>query len=204
MSSNPSDEYLTIKSLVRDKIKIESSIFIATAVPVDSEETAQEWIQRISREFHDATHNCYAWRVKDHRKEIEKYGDAGEPRGTAGKPILSAIESEELHNVLVVVTRYYGGIKLGTGGLSRAYRSSAQDALKKAKKITGWITSDIKLSYPVNMTGKVQLVFSKYGVRTLDSSFDEQAEVKIQIRSSWSDRLKKALIEATNGQVKFK
>jgi uncharacterized YigZ family protein len=204
MSLNPSDEYLTIKSLVRDKIKIESSIFITTAVPVDSEETAKEWIQKISREFHDATHNCYAWRIKDHHKEIEKYSDAGEPRGTAGKPILSAIESEELHNVLVVVTRYYGGIKLGTGGLSRAYRSSAQDALKKAMKIAGWITSDIKLSYPVNMTGKVQLVFSKYGVRTLDSSFDEQAEVKIQIRSSWSDRLKRALIEATNGQVKFK
>lgn len=204
MSSNPTDEYLTVTTLVRDKVKIESSIFIATAVPVDSEETAKEWIQKISREFHDATHNCYAWRVKDHRREIEKYSDAGEPRGTAGKPILSAIESEELHNVLVVVTRYYGGIKLGTGGLSRAYHSSAQGALQKAEKVTRWITSDIILSYPVNMTGKVQLVFGKYGVRTLDSSFGEQAEVKIQIRESWSDRLKKALIEATNGQVRFK
>ncbi|MFH1336162.1 MAG: YigZ family protein [Candidatus Zixiibacteriota bacterium] len=204
MSSNPSDEYLTIKSLVRDKIKIESSIFIATAVPVDSEESAKEWIQKISREFHDATHNCYAWRVKNHKKEIEKYSDAGEPRGTAGKPIISAIEAEELHNVLVVVTRYYGGIKLGTGGLSRAYRSSAYGAVQKAEKITEWITSDIKLSYPVNMTGKVQLILSKHGVRTLDSFFDELVELKIQIRDSWSDRLKKALIEATNGQVKFK
>lgn len=204
MSPNPSDEYLTIKSLVRDKIKIESSIFIATAVPVDSEETAKDWIQKISREFHDATHNCYAWRIKNQQKEIEKYSDAGEPRGTAGKPILSAIESEELHNVLVVVTRYYGGIKLGTGGLSRAYRSSAQGVLQKAEIVAEWLISDIELSYPVNMTGKVQLVFSRYGVRTLDSFFGEQAEVKIQIRSSWSDRLKKALIEATNGQVKFK
>jgi uncharacterized YigZ family protein len=204
MSPNPPDEYLTIKSSVRDKIKIESSIFIATAVPVDSEETAKEWIQKISREFHDATHNCYAWRVKNRQKEIEKYSDAGEPRGTAGKPIFSAIESDGLHNILVVVTRYYGGIKLGTGGLSRAYRTSAQGVLQKSEIIAGWLTSDIELSYPVNMTGKIQLVFSKYGVETLDSFFGEQAQVKIQIRSSWSDRLKNALIEATNGQVKFK
>ncbi len=204
MNPNSPDEYLTIKSLVRDKIKIESSIFIATAVPVDSEETAKGWIEKISREFHAATHNCYAWRVKDRKKKIEKYSDAGEPRGTAGKPILSAIEAEELHNVLVVVTRYFGGIKLGTGGLSRAYRSSAQSALKKAVKITSWITSDIQLSYPISMTGKVQLVFGKYKVRTLENSFGEQAEVKILIRSSYSDKLKKALIEATNGQVKFK
>jgi len=204
MSPNPPDEYLTIKSSVRDKIKIESSIFIATAVPVDSEETAKEWIQKISGEFHDATHNCYAWRVKNRQKEIEKYSDAGEPRGTAGKPIFSAIESDGLHNILVVVTRYYGGIKLGTGGLSRAYRTSAQGVLQKSEIIAGWLTSDIELSYPVNMTGKIQLVFSKYGVETLDSFFGEKAQVKIQIRSSWSDRLKNALIEATNGQVKFK
>ena len=204
MNPNSPDEYITLKSLARDKIKIESSIFISTAVPVDSVETAKEWIEKISREFHDATHNCYAWRVKDHKRKIEKYSDAGEPRGTGGKPILFAIEAEELHNVLVVVTRYFGGIKLGTGGLSRAYRSSAQAALKKAVKITGWITSDVKLSYPISMTGKVQLVFGKFSVRTLDSSFDEKAKLKIQIRNSRVDDLKKALIDITNGQVKFK
>jgi uncharacterized YigZ family protein len=203
MSINPPDEYLTIKTLVRDKIKVDSSIFIATAVPIESEDIAKEWIQKISREFHDATHNCYAWRIKIPKQEIEKYSDAGEPGGTAGRPILSAIESAELHNVLVLVTRYYGGIKLGTGGLSRAYRSSAQAAIAKAEKITRWLTSEIGLSYPISMTGKVQLVLGKYKVRTLDSTFAEMARLKVQIRDGWLEKFKHALMDATNGQVKF-
>jgi uncharacterized YigZ family protein len=203
MSKNSSAEYKTIKTSVRDKIKIESSIFIATAAPVSSEEMAGEWIRKLSREFHDATHNCHAWRIKDRKRVIEKFSDAGEPGGTAGRPILSAIESEGLHNVLVVVTRYFGGIKLGTGGLSRAYRSSARTALKKAEKITRWLTSDVKLSYPLSMTGKVQLVLTKYKVRTLESSFGERAKLKVQIRDGWLDQLKQALIDATHGQVEI-
>jgi uncharacterized YigZ family protein len=203
MSTNPPDEYLTIKTLVRDKIKVESSTFIATAVPIESEDAAREWIKKISREFHDATHNCYAWRIKSQKQGIEKYSDAGEPGGTAGRPILSAIESEKLYNVLVVVTRYYGGIKLGTGGLSRAYRSSAQSAVAKAEKITRLLTSEIGLSYPISMTGKVQLVLGKYKVQTLDSTFAERAKLKIQIRDSWLEKFKHTLMDVTNGQVKF-
>jgi len=146
MISDSSDEYLTTKSLVRLKTKVGGSIFIATAIPVNSEKAAEEWIRKISQEFFDATHNCFACRIKKAQDESLKFSDAGEPRGTAGKPILSAIESENLYNVLVVVTRYFGGVKLGTGGLSRAYRKSAQSALRKAEKVKRWITSEITLS----------------------------------------------------------
>jgi uncharacterized YigZ family protein len=203
MNPNSPDEYLTIESQVRDKIKVESSIFIATAVPVNSEESVKNKLQSISREFHDATHNCFAWRIKDPQPERFKYSDAGEPRGTAGKPIFAAIESEQLHNVLVVVTRYFGGIKLGTGGLSRAYRLSAQNALQRAKKVTRWITSEIGISYPLKLTGKVNQILGKYEARVLESNYEDHARVSIQVRSGWLMHIKKALVEVTNGQVKF-
>lgn len=204
MISNPSDEYLTIKSSIRSKTKVEGSSFISTAAFVNSEKSAEEWIKKISQEFFDATHNCFAWRTKNANGESLKFSDAGEPRGTAGKPILSAIESENLYNVLVVVTRYFGGVKLGTGGLSRAYRQSAQSTLQKAEKVTRWITSEISLSYPLNMTGKVSQIFSKYNVRVRNRGFEKDTTAKIVVRSSLSEKIKKALVEATNGQVKFK
>jgi uncharacterized YigZ family protein len=204
MNPIPYDEYLTIRSLVRDKIKVEGSIFIATAIPIDREESAESWIQKISKEFFDATHHCFAWRIKKAGQESFKYSDAGEPRGTAGKQILSAIESEKLYNVLVIVTRYFGGVKLGTGGLSRAYRLCAQTALQKSEKVTRWITAEITLSYPLSMTGKVNQIFSKYGVRVEDLSFGNYAVARIQTRMSLLETIKKALVEATNGQVRFK
>jgi uncharacterized YigZ family protein len=204
MISNSSDEYLTIKNPIRLKTKVEGSIFIATVIPVDSEEEAKEWILKISKEVFDATHNCFACRIKKAQGESLKFSDAGEPRGTAGKSILSAIQSEALYNVVVVVTRYFGGVKLGTGGLSRAYRQSAQNALQKAEKIVRWITSEIILSYPLSMTGKVNQVFGKYGIRVQDHSFEENVTTRIVVRSSLLEKIRKALAEATNGQVKFK
>jgi len=203
MIPNSSDEYLTIKSLVRTKLKVEGSIFITTAIPIDSEESAKEWIRKISKEFFDATHNCFGWRIKKGEQESYKSSDAGEPRGTAGKPILSAIESEKLYNVLVVVTRYFGGIKLGTGGLSRAYRTSAQSALQKAEKVTKWITSEISLSYPLSMTGRINQIFSKYNVRILQSGFQDYATARIEVKVSLLETIKKVLVEATNGQARF-
>ena len=204
MSSNPSDEYLTIGSLVRAKTKVEGSIFIATAIPVNSEEEAKDSIRKICKEFFDATHNCFAFRIKSAYGESERFSDAGEPRGTAGTPTLSAIQSENLCNVLVVVTRYFGGVKLGAGGLSRAYRQSAQSALQKADKVTRWIRSEMSLSYPASTTGKVNQIFAKHGIRVKDQGYDDSPTARVEVRTSLLDKVKEALVEVTNGQVKFK
>ncbi len=204
MISNPSDEYLTVRSLARAKTKVEGSIFIATAIPVNSEEEAKGSIRKICGEFFDATHNCFAFRIKSAGGERERASDAGEPRGTAGMPILSAIQSENLCNVLVVVTRYFGGVKLGTGGLSRTYRLSAQSVLQRAEKVTRWITSEMTLSYPPNTTGKVNQIFAKYGIRVKDQGYDDSPTARVEVRMSLLDKVKKALVEVTNGQVKFK
>ena len=204
MISSPSDEYLTIRSLVRAKTKVEGSIFIATAIPVDSEEETKSSIQKICKEFFDATHNCFAYRIKSGEKESERFSDAGEPRGTAGTPILSAIQSENLFCVLVVVTRYFGGVKLGTGGLSRAYRQSAQGALQEADKVTKLITGEIDLAYPPGATGKVNQILTKYGVRFKNQGYENGPTARVEVRKSLLDELKKALIEVTNGQIRFK
>ena len=183
---------------------MEGSIFIATAIPVDSEEEVKGSIREISGKFFDATHNCFAFRIKSVGGESERFSDAGEPRGTAGMPILSAIQSENLCNVLVVVTRYFGGVKLGTGGLSRAYRQSAQSVLQRAEKVTRWITSEMTLSYPPNTTGKVNQIFAKYGIRVKDQGYDDSPTARVEVRTSLLDKMKKALVEVTNGQVRFK
>ncbi len=203
MKSDPADEYLTIKGQVRSRTKVQGSIFIATAVPVDSDRCVEEWIEKICSEFFDATHNCFASRTRHAEGEKSKSGDAGEPKGTAGKPILSAIESENLHNVLVVVTRYFGGVKLGTGGLARAYRQAARSALQIAEKVKKQVCIELGIAYPLSMTGKVSRVLGRFGVGVHHRGFEKEATARISVRTSLLDEVRKALVHATNGQVRF-
>lgn len=206
MRDNSPDEYLTIKNLAQSKLKIKGSIFIASALSVSSEKEAREWIKKISKETFDATHHCFAYKIRIDRSPAKggiKYSDAGEPRGTAGSPILSAIESERLSNVLVVVTRYFGGTKLGTGGLSRAYRQSAQTVLKDCEKIRKFVTATLSFQFHISQIGRVKQVLSRFDCRILEKSFEEDVTIKAEVRKGNLDRLKKELLESTNGQIKF-
>jgi uncharacterized YigZ family protein len=203
MRDNSPDEYLTIKDLAQSKLKIKGSIFIASATSVSSEKEAKEWIKKISKAFFDATHHCFAYKIKVDHSELIKYSDAGEPKGTAGSPILSAIESEKLSNVLVVVTRYFGGTKLGTGGLSRAYRLSAQTVLKDCEKIRGFVTGELSFQFHIRQIGTVNQVLSRFDGRVLEKSFEENVTMKAEVRKGNLEKLKRVLLESTNGQIKF-
>jgi uncharacterized YigZ family protein len=203
MRDNSSDEYLTIKDLTRSKLKIKDSIFIATALSVSSEKEAKEWIQKISQEFFDATHHCFAYEIKRDPNEVVKYSDAGEPRGTAGSRILSAIESEKLTNVLVVVTRYFGGTKLGTGGLSLAYRQSAQRVLDDCEKIGKFVTVGFSFQFPISWTNKVARILNRFDCKISDKSFADNVTIKAEIRKGDLEKVKRMLLESTNGQIKF-
>ncbi|MFQ6003138.1 MAG: IMPACT family protein [Candidatus Zixiibacteriota bacterium] len=203
MRDNSPDEYLTLKDITQSKLKIKDSIFIATAHPVSSEKDAQEQIKRISEEFFNATHHCFAYKIKTDQSEIVRYGDAGEPRGTAGSPILSAIESEKLANVLVVVARYLGGTKLGTGGLFRAYRQTAQAVLKDCEKIRKFITASLSFQFHISKMGGVNQVLSRFDCRILEKSFEENVTMKAEVRKGNLEELKRVLLESTNGQIKF-
>lgn len=128
----------TIEETVSDEIVVKKSKFIANIYPVNSEEEAKEIINSTNKKYHDAKHNCYAYTVLDINEnitKIEKSSDNGEPSGTAGAPMLDLLKNKELVNVLVIVTRYFGGILLGTGGLVKAYTDVTKKALSKAKII---------------------------------------------------------------------
>lgn len=132
-------EYLTIKNNGSSEKTIEKSVFICSCKRVETQEEAREFINSIKKKYSDATHNCHAYKLKD---GSVKFSDDGEPSGTAGSPILSAIESENLVDTVAVVTRYFGGIKLGTGGLTRAYFSCAKEGLQASGKAR-FVLSDV-------------------------------------------------------------
>ena len=128
-------EFLTIQENIQEQIVEKKSKFIANLRKVETVQEAEEQLRQIRKKYYDARHNCFAYRIVEGNQIIEKSSDDGEPSGTAGAPMLTILQKNELTNVLVVVTRYFGGILLGTGGLVRAYSDSLQKAIEKSKKV---------------------------------------------------------------------
>ncbi len=126
------NRFYTIKNEVKAVLTVKKSKFISTLAPRDNATCARDFIDRIKEEFPDASHHVYAYRLYNDNNTIERFSDAGEPSGTAGKPMLRALQTGNVCNVVIVATRYFGGTKLGIGGLSRAYRQCASSALEKA------------------------------------------------------------------------
>jgi uncharacterized YigZ family protein len=196
------DEFTTVARAGHAETRILASRFIADAVPVQSRDAAEGYLQKVRKEFFDATHHCYAYRLGADTPE-NRSSDDGEPGGTAGKPILAAIEREGLTNVLVVVTRYFGGTKLGTGGLVRAYGESAVLALKEAGRKRQLILATVALSIAHPLVGKVMHALSRSGARIADTRYDDRIHYRIEIQRSRVEPLKADLIQATSGGVVF-
>ena len=129
------EQFYTIKNNIEAEIVEKKSKFIANLIKVESKEEAEEKIQEIKKKYYDARHNCVAYRVLEEGKVEEKASDDGEPSGTAGGPMLNILQKNNLSNVLIVVTRYFGGILLGTGGLVRAYSEALQKAIEESTLI---------------------------------------------------------------------
>lgn len=129
-------KYQTIEVPATDKFIIKGSKFIAHIIPTESAEIAEEALAKLRKKYYDATHNCFAWHILAKPSDLIRFSDDGEPSGTAGKPIFDMMGKYELRNVMLVVTRYFGGTKLGTGGLVRAYAEAAELAIKAAKILT--------------------------------------------------------------------
>ena len=148
------DAYQTITQQTEGEYKEKGSKFIAFAFPTDSEEDAKKHLDEIRRMHHKARHHCWGYRL-GLLNSVEKSSDDGEPSGTAGPPILGQIKKFDLHNVIVVVVRYFGGVKLGTGGLIRAYKTAAADALEKAVFVMRDIEVGFVCKCPVTHTHKI-------------------------------------------------
>ena len=129
------ENFISIKENVQSEIVVKKSKFICNLIKVDSQEEAENIIKQTKKKYFDARHNCVAYRVLEDEKIIEKSSDDGEPSGTAGGPMLNILQKNNLCNVLVIVTRYFGGILLGTGGLVRAYSDATLEAIDNAQKL---------------------------------------------------------------------
>jgi uncharacterized YigZ family protein len=197
------DSFQTIKSPSKIEIKIKGSKFIGQAIPCADEAEAEELLEAVRREYYDATHNCFAYRVGIGRGERFRYSDAGEPSGTAGKPIYDQIEGKSLSDLAVIVTRYFGGTKLGTGGLTHAYSESAAKAIEQAGIIEKFITEEISMTVQFPDYSVVERAVHQHDGRVIDSEFSDVVRLKIEIRRSSTDRLKDKLINITSGRVAF-
>jgi uncharacterized YigZ family protein len=196
------DEYKTLRREVRNETKVQGSRFIATASPAASRDEADAFVSRVRKEFFDATHNCFAYRLGV-EGNVFRYNDEGEPAGSAGRSILSAIDSASLTEVVVVVTRYFGGTKLGVGGLARAYSKAAQQALALSETVMRYKTETLRATFPHSHISNVMRVVSMLGAKIADTSYDEEVHAVLEIRSSKVNELRELLVDHTSGNIRF-
>ncbi|MBN1968340.1 MAG: YigZ family protein [Candidatus Delongbacteria bacterium] len=181
--------------------KIKGSRFIGRIFRVDSKEKAEEIITLNKKKFYDATHNCFAYKIGVGDRSLTRFSDDGEPSGTAGKPILSVIEGENITNTLVIVTRYYGGTKLGTGGLIKAYTLSAKEAIQNIEKICVEIRSDIVFDFDYDMTSLVMNMISAYEGKIMDEVYADNVSIVVNINNSFIMKFKNEIFEKSLGKI---
>ena len=178
-----SDEFLSISENQRVETKVEGSRFIAESFGLNSREQAQEATDAIRKREHRATHHCSAYRIGEDKNTFY-YDDDGEPSGTAGQPILRQIDGRDLTNVLVVVTRYYGGVKLGTGGLVRAYGDAASRVLDESGVTTHVRRRPVSITFGYEDTAAVEQLLDRFDVEKRDAEYTDVTRLHLGIRTS--------------------
>lgn len=169
----------TIYAPARSEIEIKRSRFIASLARTDSEEVAREFIAQIRREFPDARHHCTAFIIhQDTGPDTARSSDDGEPAGTAGNPMLKVLTESDLTNVTCVVTRYFGGTKLGTGGLVRAYSGAVQQVLEAAQTVRIVTQPSYQLQLPISEAGKIEAKLTQNGYQILERDFTQDATLR--------------------------
>ncbi len=194
------DTYTTILRRGTAEVKVQGSRFIALAVPGARREEIERVLESVRKEYFDATHHCYAYRLGTGREAYRMHDD-GEPAGTGGRPILTAIDREGLTDVVVVVTRYFGGTKLGVGGLARAYGEAAGEALRNAGRETRFVMSELDVIFPHEVTSAVMHCISRTQARIVETAYEEHVRMRVEIRQSAAGELKDRLVEQTGGKA---
>lgn len=194
--------YRTLHEFGTDEITIEKSVFIGYAKPIKSEEEALEFINEIKKKHKDATHNVWAYTVGQNMN-IQRYSDDGEPQGTAGIPTLEVIKKEDLRDVAVVVTRYFGGTKLGAGGLVRAYTKGAKLGLEAGKIIYKVMYQEVKIKIDYTQLGKVQNELMNLGYFIKDTIYEDNVEIIVYSKLEDVEKVSEKMIDITNGTGKI-
>lgn len=196
------DSYRTIAAPEDTEIKILGSRFLSYAVPVSEGEEFLAFLESLKREHYNATHHCFAWRIGFNGEDF-RYSDDGEPSGTAGKRILGSIDREQLTETGIVVVRYFGGTKLGVGGLARAYSDAADAVLTRSRIETRYVTVDLSITFPYDMTSQVHHVIEMHDVDVLDRRYLEDTSYDVRVRLSKKQRFIEDLGTYTNRQVEI-
>lgn len=178
------------------------SRFIATVRPVESEEEAVSFINETKKKYWDARHNCSAF-VIGKRQELTRCSDDGEPAGTAGRPMLDVLLKENIHNAAVVVTRYFGGVLLGTGGLVRAYQQATKAGLSASEIIEKKDGAVLFIRTDYTGIGRLQYLFAQEKLTVMDTAYEADVLVKAVIPENDKKRIEKTIIEQTNGTAKL-
>lgn len=189
-------EYATILEDATDEIVEKKSRFIGYVRHVESEEEAAAFLMKIRKQDYDARHHCYAY-VVGQEQPVFRFSDDGEPGGTAGKPILEVIQGKNLSDICVVVTRYFGGTLLGTGGLVRAYTDAANACIRAAKVVVKQLVSPLKIEIAYTDLGKVQYILAQEGITPADIQYGEQVTLMTEIPVDQTGQLQKKITEAT-------
>ncbi|GEP19090.1 YigZ family protein [Pediococcus argentinicus] len=181
---------------------IKKSEFITTVVPIKDEEDAQSKINQISDQYAKANHHCFAYLLGNHQ-EIQRSSDNGEPSGTAGVPILEVLKREHMTNLLVVVTRFFGGIKLGAGGLIRAYGSSTSQALTESHKVALIKQVELKIHLDYNQNDQLNYCLNQVNVQPQQTDYDTRVTTTVLVDETNLENFKQQLIELFNGNIQI-
>lgn len=189
----------SIKNTVETTIEIEKSRFICTLIPVNSIDYALECLEELREKYRDATHNCYAYTLNG--GSIQKCSDDGEPSRTAGYPILLAIQNNELDNVLCVVTRYFGGVKLGAGGLVRAYTASAVESISASEIVTYHPSTTFEITFDFTYIGSIDNLINSLDIEVLEKTYLEKVTYNINVCNSKLEEFENNLVNITKNSV---
>lgn len=175
------NSFFTIKNNLIGELVVKKSKFITNIIKVSSKEEAEEEIKKIKKKYYDARHNCIAYRILENEKIIERFSDDGEPSGTAGQPLLNILEKNNMVNVLVIVTRYFGGILLGTGGLVRAYSESLLKILSKSDIVEIKIGIECKVEIEYSQLEKFKYYCKNNDINIKEYKYTEKIVCKIEM-----------------------
>jgi uncharacterized YigZ family protein len=195
------DAYLTLKEPLASRLVRKKSRFVGLLFPVSTTVAIEEILQRVQRQYHDATHRCYAYRLMGDSGPIVYTNDAGEPAGSAGGPILQQVETADLYDVLAIVVRYFGGKKLGLGGLIRAYGDTVKEALTDATIVKRHRTVRLSIDFPLEMNAGIMRLIHRQRSLVQTVSYGTEAHLLITLPASQVQPFVEALQDASRGQA---
>lgn len=202
VDSQEYEEYVLLMKGAEAELVEKKSRFIATVRPVASEEEAAAFIEEMKKKYYDARHNCSAF-VIGSKAQITRSSDDGEPGGTAGRPMLEVLLGSEIRNIAAVVTRYFGGTLLGTGGLVRAYSGVLKEAIAKCETARQHLGVRIRIKTDYNAVGKIQYILASKNINPEDCVYAADVEMTAIAPIEEYDRLCKEIVEATSGRAEI-